>query len=459
MNQQKIESASFRDPSGFLFRQGERLFRQVNLAYKEDFELLVSSGLYDELVAEGLLVAHKEAEIAPPRPELAYKVIEPEQVGFISYPYEWSFSQFQDAALATLGIQKKALARGMTLKDATAYNIQFHRGRPVLIDTLSFEKLAPGKPWIAYGQFCRHFLAPLALMSRKDVRLGLLSRLFIDGVPLDLASKLLPRSSRLNFALQLHVHLHARMQARHAESSLKERKTRQVGARGLMGLIDSLESAVRKMKWEPKGTEWAEYYDGTNYSETAFARKREIVDRYLERVRPGNVWDLGANLGVFSRLAAGRGIPAVSFDYDPAAVEKNYRRCRAGGEKLILPLLLDLTNPSPSLGWAGEERVSLAGRGPADLVMALALVHHLAISNNLPLGRIAAFFRRTCRHLIVEFVPKNDSQVQRLLSSREDIFPDYRPDAFEEEFGKLFETVDSQKVEGSERTLYLMRAR
>ncbi|MEI7526409.1 MAG: hypothetical protein WCJ95_18825, partial [Mariniphaga sp.] len=187
-----ILSSSFRDPSGFLFYEEGKLLRQVNGCYKEDYDLLMGSGLYTRLVEKNLLIPHQELTGHQGLNGSTYKVIEPEKVGFISYPYEWSFSQLKDAAFATLEIQKIALQYGMTLKDATAYNVQFHKGRPVFIDTLSFEIYQEGKPWQAYKQFCQHFLAPLALMGYTDIRLNQLLKLYIDGIPLDLTSRLLP---------------------------------------------------------------------------------------------------------------------------------------------------------------------------------------------------------------------------------------------------------------------------
>lgn len=450
--------ASFRDPSGFLFTQDGKLYRQVNHVYREEYDRLLGSGLYQDLVEGGLLVPH--VEVDAPLPAGAYRVLEPERVPFISYPYEWSFGQLQDAALATLRIQQKALDRGMSLKDASAYNIQFHAGRPVLIDTLSFETYQEGRPWVAYRQFCQHFLAPLALMSHTDVRLGQLLRIHIDGVPLSLASRLLPFSTRLRFPLLSHIHLHAGSERRLAARPVDTGRYR-VGRTAFRALIENLEAAVRGLKWQPKGTPWADYYGETNYSDEGLEHKAQLVAEFLAAVEPapGLVWDLGANTGRFSRLPAGRGALTISFDNDPACVERNYRQCIRDGEARILPLLVDLTNPPSGHGWAHEERMSLAERGPADLALALALVHHLAIGNNLPLGHIAAFLARIARWLIVEFVPKSDSQVQRLLASREDIFVDYTQKAFEAEFGRHFLVERSAGIQDSERTLYLMRRR
>ena len=453
-----LQPASFRDPSGFLFWRDGALYRQVNEPYREHYDQLIASGLYAKLAAEGLLVEHEEAglDIAPAPG--ACRVIRPSLVPFISYPYEWCFSQVKDAALLTLKIQKIALEHGMSLKDASAYNVQFCKGRPLFIDTLSFEKYPEGRPWIAYRQFCQHFLAPLALMAYGDVRLGQLSRLHLDGVPLDLASRLLPARTRLKFSLLSHVHLHARSQKRY-ESRPVRTSERRMSRFSLLALISSLEAAVAGLNWRPGGSEWADYYGHTNYSDQAEECKKKLLDEFLQDLRPRQVWDIGANTGVYSRLASGRGIPTVALDIDPAAVEKNYRQCRREKDEFLLPLVGDITNPSPGIGWENRERASLLERGPADVVLALALIHHLAISNNLPMGKIASFFSRLCRVLVVEFIPKEDSQVRRLLATREDIFPAYHARGFVDEFSRYFQIERTEKIPQSERILYLMRAR
>ena len=453
-------AASFRDPSGFLFQRDGVLYRQVNQSYKAHYDLLMQSGLYERLVKGKRLIPHQEVDAAPQLPGLAYRVIQPERLAFVSYPYEWSFSQLKDAALLTLSIEKRALEFGLSLKDASAYNIQFHNGRPILIDTLSFEAYEEGKPWVAYRQFCQHFLAPLALMAYQDVRLNQLLRIYIDGVPLDLASRLLPGRTRFQFGLMAHIHLHATAQQRYSDKAVKAQETGgKVNKMGFLGLIESLEKTVRGLKWEPKGTEWGDYYDATNYTREAFDQKAELVKTFLNRAQPRQVWDLGSNNGFFSRLASSMNILTISSDIDPAAVEKNYQKMRQDKETCLLPLLIDLTNPSPAIGWGNEERNSLVQRGPVDAVMALALVHHLAISNNVPLVDVAAFFARLGKWLIVEFIPKEDSQVQRLLASREDIFPTYHEQGFEEAFQSHFEIREKKSIAGSKRTLYLMEKR
>jgi hypothetical protein len=452
--------ASFRDRSGFLFREDGRLLRHVAASYAPHYTALLDSGLYEVAVSRGLLIPHQEVS-PPPGHEDAHRVLAPDPVPFISYPYEWSFGALKEAALLTLMLQRLALDHGMWLKDASAYNVQFHRGAPVLIDTLSFEIYPEGRPWVAYRQFCRHFLAPLSLVACTHADLSRLSRLHVDGVPLDLASRLLPWRTWLRFSLLTHVHLHGRLErTKPGGGALADRAAaRGVSRTQLIGLIESLERAVRRLVWRPRGTEWADYYGDHNYTDASHEAKAAIVRTFLERVRPACVWDLGANTGRFSRLASERGAFTVAFDADPAAVEKCYRQTRDTGERALLPLVMDLTNPSTALGWDGRERMSLSERGPADLIMALALVHHLAISNNVPLEGVARFLHRLGSWLVIEFVPKSDSQVQRLLAAREDIFVDYDEAGFEAAFGPWFERMAVEPIPGSARRLYLLRAR
>jgi ribosomal protein L11 methylase PrmA len=450
-------SGSFRDPSGSVFLKNGQVYRQVNRRYQEDYDLLINSGLYDSLVRDGLLIPHTEDDIQKALSQDAYKVIKPHHVPFISYPYEWCFSQLKRAALLTLTTQEKALKFGMSLKDSSAYNIQFLGARPILIDTLSFEEYREGQPWVAYRQYCQHFLGPLALMGYADVRLHQLLRAYLDGIPLDLVSALLPARTRFKFSLLSHIHLHAKAQKQFANRYALP-KHRTMSQTALLGLIDSLRSATEYLRWKPADTEWHDYYTTSNYSTSALEHKKQLVAEMLDAVEPNpaSVWDLGANTGLFSRIASTRGIPSVAFDMDPAAVEINYLDCVAKGETNLLPLVLDITNPSAGLGWENQERMSLLDRAPVDVALALALVHHLAISNNLPLHRIARFLGQICRSLLIEFVPKTDPQVQKLLASREDIFEEYNQEAFEAAFNQCFVIQRQQIIADTPRCLYLM---
>lgn len=453
--EQKLKS-SFRDNAGYLFVEDGILYRKVLKDGLKDFRALESSGLKDALLEKNLIVNYSIVDGEGNEDSL---VIKPEKLSFISYPYEWSFAQYRSAALATLYIQKLAISKGMSLKDASAYNMQFVNGKPVLIDTLSFEVYSEGNPWVAYRQFCQHFLAPLALASKVDVNLLQMMRLYIDGIPLELASRLLPIRTKLSPGLATHIHLHARSQSKHASKADSSSKQAKVSQKGMLGLIDHLQTVVNKLVWKGADTEWGEYYTFTNYSEDSFERKKSLVSEFIKACGPETLWDLGANDGTFSRLASEKGIATIAFDIDPVAVDKNYRRIRKEKTTHLLPLKMDLTNPSPSLGWGSEERDDLVRRGPADCVMALALIHHLAISNNVPFDRIAEYFSQLSKFLIIEFVPKEDSQVEILLATRKDIFPDYTIEGFENVFTKYYDLVKKAPIPDTQRTLYLFERR
>jgi ribosomal protein L11 methylase PrmA len=446
--------ASFRDPAGFVFERETEVYRAISGAYKADYDCLMTSGLYEALTAKRQLIPHLETDM--PRPDGVALVIKPERIPFISYPYEWCFSQLREAALLTLGIQAKALDFDMTLKDASVFNITWRQGRPIFMDTLSLVRLKPDAPWAAYGQFCSHFLAPLALMSHKDIRLQKLIQTNIGGIPLDLASSLLPKRTWLKLGQLVHIHLHARSQKKHADSAVKARAA--LDKKAFRNLIEGLRIMVEGFKLPDVVTEWGDYYNDTNYSPAQFQEKKDVVAVWIKEAAPGRVCDLGANDGTFSRLAAQTAAIVVAADIDPIAVEKNCRRCKKDKDEVTVPLLADLTQPSPGLGWELKERSSLFERLKPELGLALALVHHLAIGNNVPLPKICSLLSGLAPSWIVEFPDKPDSQVRRLLLNREDIFPDYNQPAFEAALKCFFDIKDKRHITESQRTLYLLTA-
>jgi hypothetical protein len=424
----------------------------------------MSSGLYARLIGESLLVPHEE-EAAPLGSE-GIAILTPEQIRYISYPYEWCFGQLRDAALLTLQVQETAMQYGMSLKDATAFNVQFRGAQPVFIDTLSFER-NDGGPWVAYDQFCRHFLAPLMLMSAVSPGFNQFWKASLDGFPLDLTSSLLPKKTRLRPGVLLHIHLHARMQKKYAEghgrlaskpqSSLA---TRTVADRKA-ALVASLKGLVRRIKLGRFETEWRHYYDqkAAHYSLVAEESKKRAVQKALDQVNPRLLYDLGGNVGEYSRLATARGVYTICFDIDPLCVHDNYERARRDNDVHMLPLMADLTNPSPALGFALEERGSLIGRGTADMALALALLHHLRITGNTPFRHIAAFLAQMTEFLLIEYVPKEDVMAQALLRNRKDTFLDYAPGGFRAAFEAYFDIHETFPVAETDRTLYLCRRR
>ncbi len=455
------DPASWRDPSGFVFRRDGVVLRQIAPAFAPDWEAYLASGLHERLVKAGSVLAFEDVPLDRAMdPAAAWRVIRPEQLDLISYPYEWSFGQLKDAALLTLDLQAQALAAGLTLRDASAYNIQFRGPTPVLIDSLSFERHEAGAPWVAYRQFCEHFLAPLALMSIRDVRVGRMLRSWVDGIPLDLASALLTGRSKARFGLLTHLHLHARSQRQHGDAGGASAKAVTIPKERLAALIGNLRSTVAGLRWEPGGTEWADYADNTSYTDAATAAKARLVESLLRDAGGEVVWDLGANTGRYSAIAAGLGRRVVAWDIDPAAVERHHRALKGSGETRITPLLIDLADPSPAQGWALAERASLVERSNADVLLGLALVHHLAIGRNVPLPMIASFFAALAPDLVLEWVPREDVMVKKLLSGRKDIFDGYHEDGFRAAFeGAGWEVCARELIDNSPRVLYRFRRR
>jgi len=454
-----ILASSYKDPSGFVFSQNNKIFRQINKVYQNDYEQLMNSGLYKKLVSQKMLIPHRELPLTDTDPGV-YKIIEPQQIPFITYPCEWSFSQLKDAALLTLQIQKIAMQFNISLKDASSFNIQFLHGKPIFIDTLSFEKYQEGKPWVAYKQFCEQFLAPLALTCYTDIRLNKLLQDYLGSLPLDLVVKLLPLKAKINPGIFLHLFLHSRSQKKYDKTIIKKQSSPAFSHQAFLGLVDSLENLITNLRWKPIASIWSSYaINQPSYQKISLEKKKILIADYLDIIKPKTLWDIGANTGIFSRIASQKGIFTVSMDSDPSVVEQNYLQVKKNNDANILPLWIDILNPTPALGWDNQERNSLFERPLPDMVMVLALIHHLTIGNNLPLSKLAQFFAKIGKSLIIEFVPKEDPQVQVLLQNREDIFPDYNQNSFENEFAKYFNIKEKSILPNSKRILYLMTRR
>jgi ribosomal protein L11 methylase PrmA len=447
-----VES-SFRDPSGYIFENEGKIYRCVKQSYREHYEHLICSGLCDKLIENNLLLPF--SPVTGLKTDDSYCILKPKYIEHISYPYEWCFSQFKDAALLTLKIALISLDYEMILKDASAYNVQFIGCTPQFIDTLSFEKIKLNSPWIAYRQFCQHFLAPLLLMAERDISLNSLLKIYLDGIPLEIASKLLGFQNYTPKAF-IHILFQSKFSSKpHIEKIDGHRFnfTKKDYQKILGSLIDIIENLNVKLK----NKNWGDYYESKILNSEYLKDKEQKVSEFLDIANPETVYDLGSNTGRFSRIASKYASSVISVDNDPECVEINYRKCKESGETRILPLILDLSNPSPSNGWDNSERDSFYKRIKKDTTLALALVHHLAISNNLPLSKIAFFFNEYSKKLIIEFVPKDDPKVQILLQNRTIYHKKYTREFFEESFKRYFEIIDSVKLKNSDRVLYYMR--
>lgn len=450
--------SSFRDNSGFIYNENDTFYRQINNSFKGHYEYLISTGLYDKLVEANQLIPHEEV-LKDFLTEEGYKTILPNQLSFVSYPYCWSFSMLKDAALLTLQIQKTALNYGMTLKDANTFNVQFIGNSPIFIDTLSFEKYDGLSSWNAYGQFCRHFLAPLSLMSYTDISLNSLLISNLDGIPLELTTKILPFRSKFNFGLSVHLFLHNKT-LKHFQgfTHLTPEKSITKGNKiNIIKIIDHLILTVQGLTWKAENTVWDGYYN--KWVDDEYLKiKKHSVQLFVEGIPFRNtLLDLGANDGTFSFLATEKFRNVLSFDIDPACVEQNYVFSKRNKIQNLLPLIVDFTNPVPAIGWDNQERNSILDRiGKVDTIMALAVIHHLCIGKNIPLTYLASFIAKHCKYLIIEFVPKSDEKVKMLLRHREDIFDTYSLESFIEIFSTHFDILQQTTLFPTDRVLFLM---
>lgn len=444
------ERTSFRDPAGRVTDEQGVLARTLDPAFLPTFEAVAATGLLHELQQEGMLIDHREERDASGRLRLL-----PERVPFISYPYEWTPAQLRAAALLTLDIADRALRHGVVLRDASAFNIQWHRGRPVLIDTLSFAPRIPGQPWLAYGQFCRHFLAPLVLAGLSQPELLRLAALYPDGIPLPVASRSLGWRGRLRPGVLVHLHLHAAAAGRPQQVPPTSQA---IPDRRLHQILDGLRSTIEALPRTARPTTWLAYEGGMHYPEAARAAKASFVEAAVRQVRPTSLWDLGANTGALARQFAPPNGYALAADSDLGCVEQCYRDSSRTGSPVV-SLWMDLLAPAPASGWAGEERASLLDRGPADLVLALALVHHLTITGRVPPDRVIQWLARCARHVVMEVPEPEDPMVQRLLSASHSERPYAGIAGFREAMTRWFDLVEETPLPGIPRTLFLLRRR
>lgn len=447
--------SSYRDPSGFIFEKNGTLYRQVNKVFKEHFDFFINSGCYTKLEKKGLIIPHENITENLTGDEQHYITIKPKKIPFISYPYEWSFDMLKDAALLTLTVLKESIASGLILKDATPYNIQWMDGKPIFIDSLSFEKYDITKPWIAYRQFCECFLSPLLLSHHSRMPLQEMLLAYSDGIPLQVTQSLLPGRTKFSIHTYLHIHLNAKYSLKSAATSAN----RQVFSKQkMLNLISSLEGLINKLKLPESKSTWSGYYEEASQRADYLVHKQQVIQQWLKKIQPIiSAVDFGANKGEFSKLIASNDIRTIATDFDAFCINALYKEIKNSNEKNILPLIIDLSKPSPAIGLNNEERTSFIDRTKVDLALALALIHHLAIGRNIPFEKIAALFGQVCQYLIIEFVPKEDEKVQLMLQQREDIYQHYNQTAFTDAFAKYFSIKERQAVADSGRILYLLK--
>jgi len=450
-------ASSFRDPSGYIQVNDGQVYRIINPVYFSQYQSLTQSGFYKKLFDSGLLIKHEEVAANE-----SYIQIKPENIPFFSYPYEWSFTQYKHAALHTLKLQKYCLQNGYTLKDATAFNITFYNGAPVFVDTLSFDAYTPGEPWRAYKQFLMHFFGPLLLAKYYGNDMLKTLQQYIDGMPLQKVAKLLPLSARFSPTVYTNIFLTAKYDAKYSSDENTTEKKVNVPKESQIKIIDSLYNFIKDLSLNEK-TEWKDYYAITNYDAAAFEHKKQLVKNWSAKIDAQKVVDLGGNDGTFSRVLKDSTKEILVTDIDPNAVDYNYKQVLKNKEHNILPLVSDLLNPAPGIGFNNKERTPLQERianNDFDVALALALIHHISLSGNVPFAMSAQMFASLTPYLIIEFPDREDSWVSFLLKSKREFagyFDYYNRENFEKDYAKFYDVVEKEHIPNTHRTLYLLK--
>ncbi|MGI9352929.1 MAG: class I SAM-dependent methyltransferase [Rhizobiaceae bacterium] len=435
------DPGSFRDSGAYIFSQDNRIFRGITPAGMDQYAELTESNILDLLCDKGLMIESRCIDFAPEdmigftgaRGEMPSVILEHPRIPLITYPYEWTFLQLKDAALAHLQLQLTGLEHGYVFSDATAYNMQFHEGGPVHIDVMSLKKYRDGQPWDGYNQFCREFLIPLLIESWAGLSFQSLYRGSLNGIGFDEALKILPRR-KLLFSVTglLHVYLHGkRVLSKTAVSQDHSQKSIDLPKNRYKAILMQLQEFISGLSsGRNKSSYWKDYAKTNSYDEESRQKKMEFVRGWAGAEKPGRIWDIGGNTGDYALAAieAGAG-QAIVVDGDIDSLEMAYEtRFKAG--KPVMPLVMDLLNPTPNLGWKQTERRGLQERIDADGVIALALIHHLAIGGNIPLSDAVNWLLSFAPKGVIEFVPKSDPMVKGLLNFRDDIFTDYDEETF-----------------------------
>ena len=450
-------SSSFRDPSGFIFKDNGTIKRVIFPIYFEVYDKLTSSGFFKPLHNKRLLIDHREIERTNEK-----ILIQPEQIPFVTYPYEWSFEQYKEAALLTLKLQKYAITKGFSLKDASAFNVTFHRGQAVFIDTLSFDFYQEGSPWRGYKQFITHFFGPLLLSKYYGTDMLRLMAKYIDGIPIKTISSLLPSKTKLNPLLYSNIHLLAKYEAKHNDDYEGKTSSGKLSKKGQIKIIESLYDYIKSLKLN-ESTEWSDYYCKLNYSDEALISKTKIINTWVDEILPKRLIDLGGNTGVFTRSLNTKLEQILVCDIDSNAIDENYSEIKASDNENSIAFVMDLVNPSPAIGFANKERTSFIERlkdFSPDISMALALIHHLTLSANVPFSMSSEFFSSFSEHLIIEFPKREDSWVKRLLNTKQEFkshFDFYNIGNFENYYSKVFDILEKKSIKNSERVMYLLK--
>lgn len=466
MTKYQIEPGSFRDRTSRVFYSENSVFRALNKQALREWEALSSSKFFSRFIAEGKIIQTRQVEY-PGGVNSAITgnwaaFLQHQQIPFISYPYEWSFGMLRDAALLQIELLLAALDEDMVLKDSSSFNFQWNGTSPVFIDIPSFEKLAPGEPWAGYRQFCQMFLYPLFLQVYRNIPFQPMLRGNIDGIDPALCNNILSVMDLLRPGVFMHVYLQAKMQARYASTQKnikKDLRTAGFTKNLVKNNVESLQKLIQGLSWKISRSQWSHYVNEHSYTGSDHEIKKSFVRDVISLQSWGLVWDLGCNTGTFSRIAVENAQYVLAMDADQLAIEYFYQELKKEKISKILPLIYNVADPSPNLGWQGAERKSLPERGKPDLILCLALLHHIVISANIPLKEFVDWLASISTSLVIEFVTKEDPMVKTLLRNKEDNYMDYEIEYFENCLSKAFNIIKRNALKCGTRILYFAQAR
>ncbi|MFN8391132.1 MAG: methyltransferase [Bdellovibrionota bacterium] len=454
-----IETGSFRDRSNQVFYENGAVRRALSTQGLADWEALQRTSFFRTALTDGEIVDTKRVHEAPSPPGPWVAVLEHAQIPFISYPYEWSFSMLRDAGCQQLRLLEKALGEGLILKDGSSFNSQFVGARPAFIDIGSFTRYERGRLWEGYRQFCQMFLFPLLLTAYARVPFQLLCRSFPDGISALHCRRLLGARALLRRGVLKHVVLQSVLERQLGNTEIglrSELENSPVDATLVKSTVRSLASVLEKLAYPAERTTWSHYKCDESYAPEDLDRKRDFVRRIACSRRRSLTFDIGANTGEFARIAAECSDYVVALDGDEHAIERLYRKLAEEKSSSILPLVFDATNPTPASGWRLRERKSLEQRGRPDLVLFLAIVHHLVITNSVPVTEVLDWLRELNGEIVFELVTKEDPQAQKLLRNRSDQQADYTREHVEAAMRERFHIADQLELGGGRRVLYAL---
>ena len=454
------EPGSFRDRTARVFYYNGSVFRGLNQHAWHEWERLLSTSFFSRAVAEGKIVATEQAnpsELPKLAENFGQRVLKHETIPFVSYPYEWPFGMLKDAALLQLELLASSIEEGMILKDSSSFNVQWVGTRPIFIDIPSFKTLSEGEPWVGYRQFCQLFLYPLFLQAYKNISFQSWLRGNLDGIEPEQCQRLMSFRDYFRRGIFSHVFLQAKAQSQFAQTNRDIRNDlRKAGfdVRLIKANIKNLQNLVKQLEWKQEQSTWSDYTRNNSYDSDDSEKKVSFVTSSIGSRDWNFVWDLGCNTGNFSRIAAERARHVIALDADQLAVERFYQTLKSEERSKILPLVCNIADPSPNLGWRGLERKELMKRGKPDLVLCLALIHHLVLTANIPLKEFIEWLSELDSDLIIEFVTKQDPMVRRLLRNKDDIYKDYKQEYFERCLSARFSIVRQETFNSGTRIIY-----